>query len=244
MSCFRPLRLLAAALALGWASPAAAQSAQTCRAICAPTLHVQPSLIRSHLLSQPRFRRLNDGSVGELPSTSNLEVILLVAAKTAIPRTSLFTSVQWLPTAKAPANPFTQYSASELGDAKVRANLPSVTLGGSVDVVTKEQTGGWLGLSGYVADLFSRAARPGDESDFTHKLDLGATAHLGIFNRVAKKAWLHAVDGVVILDHVATGLPRRGDEVPKGERVFLDDVHNTSLIVGLSIPVAPLVPRS
>jgi hypothetical protein len=32
-------------------------------------------------------------------------------------------------------------------------------------------------------------------------------------------------------------------EVPKGERVFLDDVHNTSLIVGLSVPLAPLVPK-
>lgn len=232
-----PLALLAAPLG---PAPAAGQA---CRAVCAPTLHLQPSLIRSHLLSQPRFRRLSDGSVGELPAKSNLELILLVAAKTAIPRTSLFTSVQWLPTAKAPANPFTQYTASELGDAKVRANLPSLTMGASVDVVTKEQTGGWLGLSGYLADLFSRAARPEDESDFTHKLDLGATAHLGIFSRLPEKAWLHAVDGVVILDHVATGLPHRGDEVPKGERVFLDDVHNTSVIVGLSIPLAPLVPK-
>ena len=224
------------------ASPASAQQ-RHCRAICAPTLHLQPSMIRSHLFAQPRFRRLSDGSTGELASRSNLEIILLVAAKTAIPRTSLFTSVQWLPTAKAPANPFTQYTASELGDPKVRANLPSVTMGASVDVVTKEQTGGWLGIGGYLADLFSRAARPTDESDFTHKLDLGATAHLGIFSRLPKKVWLHSVDGVVILDHVATGLPRRGDEVPKGERVFLDDVHNTSLIVGLSVPLAPLAPR-
>jgi hypothetical protein len=160
----RSCLLLLLALLAASVAPAPA-AAQPCRAICAPTLHLQPSLIRSHLLAQPRFRRLSDGSVGELPSKSNLELILLVSAKTAIPRTSVFTSVQWLPTAKAPANPFTQYTASELGDAKVRANLPSVTLGASVDLLTKEQTGGWLGIGGYVADLFSRAARPTDESE-------------------------------------------------------------------------------
>jgi hypothetical protein len=232
--------LLAAVVA---ATPATPASAQSCRAICPPELHVQPSLIRSHVFSHPQFRRLADGSVGALPSRSNLELILLVDAKTALPRTSLFTSVQWLPTAKAAANPFTQYTASELGDAQVRANLPSVTMGASVALLTKDQTSGWLGISGYMADLFSRAARPDDESDFTHKLDLGATAHLGIFSRLPPKTWLHAVDGVVILDHVATGLPRRGDEVPNGERVFLDTVHNTSVIVGVSVPVAPLVPK-
>lgn len=240
-SCsIRTIVMLALSAAATGAIPAAAQG---CRAICAPALTVQPSLIRSHLFAQPRFRRLADGSVGELPAASNFELILVVAAQTAIPRTSLFTSVQWLPTAKAPANPFTQYTASELGDAKVRANIPSVTMGASVDAVTKPETGGWLSLSGYLADLYSRAARPDDESDFTHKLDLGLNAHLGIFSRLPKTAWLHAVDGVVILDYVATGLPRKGDEVPKGERVFLDDVHNTSLIVGLSVPVAPLVPK-
>lgn len=229
-------------LASAAASTAAAQ--QHCSSICAPSLHLETMAIRSHLLAHPRFQRLDDGSIGELASKTNLEVILLVSAPTAIPRTSLFTSVQWLPTAKAPANPFTQYSASELGDAKIRANLPSVTMGASVQALRMKDTNGWLGVGGYLGALFSRAARPHDESDYTRKLDLGVSAQLGIFNWLPKHAWLHAVNGVVLLDYVATGLPHAGDEVPDGERVFLDDVHATSLIVGISVPVAPLVPGS
>lgn len=43
-------------------------------------------------------------------------------------------------------------------------------------------TKGWLGLSVYAADLYSSAARPRDASAFTHKLDLGLSANIGLFN--------------------------------------------------------------
>ena len=44
------------------------------------------------------------------------------------------------------------------------------------------------------------------------------------------------------LDWVATGLPHAGDELPRGERVFLTGANATSLILGLSAPLAPPEP--
>ena len=41
-----------------------------------------------------------------------------------------------------------------------------------------------------------------------------------------------------LLDYVATGLPRAGDEVPVGRR-FLDDARPTSLILGFTLPITP-----
>jgi len=53
-----------------------------------------------------------------------------------------------------------------------------------------------------------------------------------------RAAWLRRVTVFSILDYVATGLPKAGDEVPVG-RVFESDARPTSLIAGLSLPVTP-----
>lgn len=235
------LSLHTISLALLLAVPARAQH-PGCRFICAPTLRLSPGVLRSHLVERPEVRSLSTGRVSRLPSKSNLEMVLFLSAPTAVPRTSLFTSLQWLPDARASTNPFTEYTAAEL-DEKVRSNLPSVSLGARFDVLTPEQTHGWLALDPYLADLFSRAARPGDESDYTHKLDVGATASVNLFARLPAHVWLHDVSAYVTLDDVLTGLPRAGDEVPRGSRVFLDDARAVSLIVGVSAPLAPLAPK-
>lgn len=223
------------------AQPAPAQ-AQHCALICAPMFSFTPALIRSHLFGNARVRSLSNGSATDIPSTNNAELVLGVGAPTVIPRLSMVASFQWLPTAADGTNPFTEYTATQL-DAKVRANTPSLTLGASISAVEPTATRGWLGLSAYVADLYSAAARPRDGSAFTHKLDLGLSASPGVFNWAPKRTRVHNVTGTAILDYVATGVPRAGDEVPAGERGFVTGARPAVLILGRLIPVAPGDPK-
>ena len=122
--------------------------------------------------------------------------------------------------------------------------MPSATLGVSVDAVTGGMTHGWVTADPYLGDLYSNAGRPDDRSAYTHKLDVGINLGVGMLNWLSPHAWLRNVKGFVILDDVLTGLPRAGDEVPQGERVFLTDARPAALIAGLSIPVAPLNPHT
>lgn len=222
------------------AIPVAAQSdAAPCSFICAPSLTFDVAANVSHIGMSPQVRSLSSGAVTRLPSTTNSMLLLVVAAPTAIPRTSLFTSLQWLPTASAKRNPFTEYTANELGDASIRANTLSATFGLSVTAIDRKMTKGWGTLAAYVGDLFSNAARPDDKSEYTHKLDLGLNATVTPFSRAAPKyTWLNGVSAFAILDLVATGLPKAGDEVPKGTRLFLDNAHALSLIFGVGLPIS------
>jgi hypothetical protein len=206
-----------------------------CRVLCVPSVAVMPAVIRTHLFGGPRVRSLATGAVDRLPGSSNFELIVAVSARTPVPRLSLFGSVQWLPNATEQRNPFTLYTASELGEP-VKANAPTVTMGASAAVVPAAMTQGLVDLAANVGDLYSQAARPTDKSAYTHKLDLALLAHLHAFAWTPPATWLHRVTVFSILDYVATGLPKAGDEVPVG-RVFETDARPTSLIVGLSLPV-------
>jgi hypothetical protein len=208
-----------------------------CHVLCAPSFALMPAVIRTHVFGGPRVRSLATGTRTRLPGTSDFEMIIAVAARTALPRLSLFGSVQWLPNASEQRNPFTLYTASELGEP-VRANAPTVTMGASVALLRAPATKGLLDLAVNAGDLFSQAARPGDKSAYTHKLDLDLVAHLHALAWTPGATWLHRVTVFSILDYVATGLPRAGDEVPVG-RVFETDARPTSLIAGLSLPVTP-----
>jgi hypothetical protein len=217
---------------------AAAQGAK-CRAICAPTFTFMPGGVTTDVMNAPKVRSLKTGQVQTLPSKTNLELIGSLVFPTALPRTSLYVSVQWLPTAKTAENPFTLYTAHEVGDS-IRANQPSVSLGASFGVLTPKQTSGWFGLNFNVADLYSAAARPNDTDVYTHKLDFDLVGTLNVFSKLPASNYFHGVGVYGILDWVATGLPHAGDEVPKGERVFVNDARPFTLIAGLSLPVAPL----
>ncbi len=224
--------------ALLFATPLRAQAARTkCRVLCTPTIDVMPALLRSHLFGGPRVRNAATGVVKRLPSLSNFEMIVAAASKTAIPRVSVFGSVQWLPNATEQRNPFTLYTANELGGA-VHANAATVTVGVSGSVVTAKQTAGIADVDVNVDDLFSQAARPGDRSSYTHKLDLELATHWHALDWTPPKTYAHRVTVFAILDYVATGLPHAGDEVPQG-REFLQDARPTSLIAGVSLPITP-----
>jgi hypothetical protein len=213
--------------------------ARHCRIVCSPTVSLMPGMLRTHLRGGPLVRNTGTNAEQRLPSSTNMEIIVATTASTALPRVSVFGSVQWLPNVSAQRNPFTLYSASELGTA-VRANAPTATAGLSISILPVAMTGGWLDLAGNVGDLFSQAARPGDASAYTHKLDLDLVAHGNVFSRMPAWTYMHRVSLFGILDYVATGLPRAGDEVPIG-RQFLSDARPLSLIVGVALPLTPPV---
>lgn len=231
-----PLLLIPAMAAiLVGTRPAAAQG--TCAIICNPTLAIEPSSITNHLFSQPTTRTLATGAMQQLPSTTNLEIIFAVGASTPWKRVSLYGSAQWIPNASEQRNPFTLYGASQLG-TQVRANAPTLGGGISISAISPKSTGGWLGIDAHVGDLYSSAARPNDTGAYTHKLDLGLIGNWSLFNSLPSKTYIHGVVFSALLDYVATGLPKAGDEVPKGERVFVTGVHSASLIAGLVFPIA------
>jgi len=216
-----------------------AQEPHHCALVCAPALTLMPGVIRTHALHAPRVRELATNQIVTLPGKSSFELIASFVAPTAVSRASLFASVQWLPNAKESANPYTLYTASDLGE-QLRANAPSVTMGVTLALLTPTMSQGWFTLNGNIGDLYSQAAEPDDKSSYSHKLDLDLVGTLNVFNELPKAEYLHRVGVYGILDFVATGLPKAGDEVPKGERVFVDDARSVSLIVGLSVPFAPL----
>jgi hypothetical protein len=199
-----------------------------------------PAMLRTHLFKGPRVQSLSTGDTHRLPSSSTFELIIGASSRTALPHVSVFGSAQWLPNATESRNPFTLYTAGELG-GPVRANAPTVTIGASAAVLSATQTRGWLDLAANVGDLFSQAARPGARSAYTHKLDLELATNVHVFDWTPRNTYLHRVTAVGILDYVATGLPRAGDEVPQGRR-FLTGARPTSLIAGLSFPITPATP--
>jgi hypothetical protein len=228
----------AATMSCLFARPIDAQrTGASCRILCSPVVSVMPALIRSHLFGGPRVVNTTTGAVHRLPSSSNFELIVAAASDTRVSRLGLFGSVQWLPNAAEGRNPFTLYTASELGGA-VHANAPTATFGASVKALTAAETHGALDVAVNVGGLFSKAARPTDRSAYTGKLDLELFTTWHIFAWTPPRTYVHRVSAFALLDYLASGLPRTGDEVPKGQR-YLDDARPTSLIAGLSIPLTP-----
>jgi hypothetical protein len=92
-------------------------------------------------------------------------------------------------------------------------------------------------------DLISPAREPDDARNFTHKLLLEWDGLWGIFKWLPENAWLRNVELYTTLQYTATGLPDAGDIVPEGEREWLDDASGWVYQTGLSMPLAPLVPK-
>ncbi len=231
------------ALAVPVAAPVAAQApAAPCHVLCSPALTFFPALNRSPIAGAPRVERLSDGSVRRLPPESNLQLTLVGTVQTPIPRVGLLGSVQWTPNATEQGNPFTRYTASEVGSTYLHANSPTVTLVATGALVRTADAAGWFDLSAHVGDLYGPAQRPDDRSSYTHKLELDLVTDAYPFARLARATWAHGVAVTVLLDYVATGLPRAGDEVPRGERRYLDAAHPLTLLAGLSLPIASTGP--
>jgi hypothetical protein len=233
-----PLVALAALCATGMVAGAQSRGSK-CRVLCAPTLTLMPAVIRSHVFGGPLVRDIATGASHHLSGSTNMEMIIATAARTPLPRLSVFASVQWLPNAGEAHNPFTLYTANELG-GRIRANAPTATFGLSGAALSAQQTHGWVDVDLNVGDLYSQAARPNDRSAYTHKLDLDLLTHWHAFAWTPPHTYGHRVTVFAILDYVATGLPAAGDEVPHG-RLFLQHARPTSLIAGLALPITPEV---
>lgn len=229
-----------AALLLGL-GPAAAR-AQDCKMLfCAPTLDLAPGLLANNLFGGPRVRMLPGDEEVRLPSEKHLDLLVQLRIPSTLPRTSFFVEASWTPFAGDETNEITGYDVSELEDAaEITDNLPSLQLGVSLALLKREATGGWLGLDVSVGDQFSPAAEPDEANKYTHKLDLGLDGTIAIFNWLPKGGWLSSVTAFLELGHVASGLADSGDEIPKGERLYLEDASPWSLRTGLTLPIAPI----
>lgn len=242
----RPMRDAVALGVLGLAllAPSArAQQKRSCHIVCAPSFSFRPSLMRTHLFSEPSVRVLSTGAVQNVPSKTAFAMQFNVNVPTVIPRTTLFANVTWFPNLSASSNPFTEYTANEVPGTRIRTNTPSLGLGVFVDALTTTETNGWFDFGGYIGDSFSKASQPTDASDYTHKLDLGVTGTLHPFNRLPPTNYIRNVSLLVGLDYRVTGLPKKGDVVPAGQREFLTGARPALLQIAFDFPLAPLFPR-
>lgn len=222
---------------------AGAQQQQSCRILCAPSFHFRPSLMRTHVFSEPTIRVDSTGAITHVPSQTAFALQFLLDVPTQIPRASLYATVTWFPNLSVSANPFTEYTANELPGTHIRSNTPSIGYGLFVDALQAQETGGWFDLGGYIGDSFSKAAQPTDASDYTHKLDLGVVGTVHPFSRLPQTNYLHNVTLLAGIDYRATGLPSKGDDVPKGTRTFVSGARPSLLQIALDFPVAPLFPK-
>ncbi len=237
----RMVGLVVLALAVA-AAPASAQR-RRCRYICSPSLDGLVGESISNVMTAAKVEALNPtGPVHALPSRHNLVLGLLVDAPTHFRWLDVFAWATWLPTATRSNNPFTQYTAAETGDT-IHADHVNLSMGAKLHLLPLRRTGGWLGVDGDIYDNFTPATRPKDTSTYTHKLVLQGDANLGIFNWLPRRTWLHAVGGFASLSYGATGLPEQGDVVPAGKREFTSDAHPFDLVLGVTVPLAPLVRR-
>lgn len=220
---------------------AGAQQSKPCTLICAPAVAFNVAANKSHVFGSPTVRNDTTGSITKVPSNTNLQLQVFTSARTRIDRLSVFAAVTWLPSAKTRANPFTEYTANQVGE-DIKANEVSLSMGALADVVPATMTHGYAALQAYLADLLSPAARPGDASTYTHKLDLGGVGLLYPFagmdsTSLARRSGIYLYAN---LDYVATGLPKAGDDVPKGVRTFVTGAKPAVLVFGAGLPIAPL----
>lgn len=216
-----------------------AQPAPRCLLLCAPELSVEPTITVAPLSSGTRVRELRTGTVAELEPEAGLELILALGIPTTLPRIGLTVEAIWAPFATTGANPFTGYSADETGE-EFRDDAVELEFELNIDLLEDAWTGGWLGAHFDVVDKFSPAESPRAGGLYTHKLDLELDVAVRPFRWLPPERWMHRVEVEGSLDYLVTGRPRRGDEVPRGELLYLDDADPWSFSVLLVLPLAPL----
>lgn len=220
---FRRLVRLPALFCLVWPTAALSQEEPPCVVLCAPELNFEPTLTVENLFARPRVATLQGGApvdTTRLAHETAFEAILAVDVPTEIPRVGLTLEVIW--------PPFADDNELEL---ELELNLL---------LLTEAETGGWADAHFDIVDQFSPAERPGSDRAYTHKLDFELDVAVAVLRWLPEGNWLRGLELEGSLDYLATGLPRRGDEVPSGEGVFLDDASGWSFSALLVLPLAPL----
>lgn len=235
--------VLAAAVAVALLGPASApaQEKARCLLLCAPELSFEPTLTFSNLFKRTPVLDLRENRTYEVEPSVDFEMILAMGIPTTIPRVGLTVEAIWAPFGKTSGNPFTGYASEDLG-TDVAENPVELEFELNTFLLQSEQTAGWIEAHFDVVDKFSAAERPADERFYTHKLDFELDVAASVFNWLPEGNWLRNLELEGSLDYLATGLPRRGDEVPKGEQRYLADASPWSISLLLVVPLAPLRP--
>ncbi|MEQ1856396.1 MAG: hypothetical protein ABL963_07995 [Longimicrobiales bacterium] len=201
----------------------ASAQAERCILLCAPELKFEPTLTFESLGTRARVDV--GGVVEETPRETVVELIFAVDIPTTIPRVGV--------TLEASFAPFK-------GPDGFRDNPPEIEAELNIDVLTEEQTGGWLSSHFDIVDKFSPGELPGDASAYTHKLDLELDTAFHLFSFLPDGRWLRNLELELSLDYLATGRPQAGDQI--GSDLYLDDESPWSASLVLVMPLAPLVP--
>ncbi len=216
----RFLTLVASAVLLGPAS-ATAQESERCLILCAPELNFEPTLSVENLFAPQRVAVVRDGGVRDtvqLGREAVFEAILAVDIPTQLPRIGLTLEAIWPP-------------FEDGNEVELEGEL-------NIELLTGQETGGWIGAHFDIVDQFSPAERPGGDRAYTHKLDFELDVAVAALRWLPEGNWLRHLELEGSLDYLATGLPRRGDEVD-GKR-FLDDASGWSFSALLVVPLAPI----
>ncbi|WP_447987155.1 hypothetical protein [Nitrospira sp. Nam74] len=221
---------------------AKAEDRDDCRFICTPLLSVFPSVVLQELFVQPRVRSLITGMEQTLNPTAHFGTIFNLQVPTTLPRVSLVGRVVIVSFADSDTNPFTGYTAKDLGIQSIDENAPILEYGVGLDLLNKQETKQWLDLQLNILALFAPAFQPGDSRAYHHQFgpDLLATFH--IFHWLPKDNWFRNVNFYMLLKYQATGLPRAGDVVPKDQLLWLNNASPLELWIGFGFPIAPLFP--
>jgi hypothetical protein len=225
-------------------SEARAQEPESCVLLCAPELKIEPTFTTSNLFGGPSIAELEGEEivgVGRQQRETEFEIILALGIPTEIPRLGVTVEAIWKPFARTARNPFTGRTAEELGAEGVRDNVLELEFELNLTLLDPKDTGGWVEVHFDVVDQLSPAARPGDRSVYTHKLDFELDTAVLLFHWLPRGSWLRNVEVELSLDYLATGRPRAGDLLPGGE-LFLEDASPWSLSLVFVFPLAPLFP--
>jgi hypothetical protein len=220
----RGVLLTAVVLAWGSFTPAAASAQErACRLLCAPDLKLEPTVTFENLGNRARVDV--GGVVEETAGETIFELIFAVGVPTTIPRVGL--------TLEAIFAPFE-------GTDGFRDNPPEIEAELNIDLIGEEQTGGWISSHFDVIDKFSPGELPGDESVYTHKLNLELDTAWHLFSFLPEGRWSRNLELELSIDYMVTGIPQTGDLV--GDELFLDDASPWSASLVFVMPLAPLVP--
>ena len=227
-----------ALLGSAFCAEAAAAQEEDCLLFCVPDLSFEPTITFENLGDRARVDV--GGSVEETERETVFELIFAVGVPTSIPRVGITLEAIFAPFKGTDEHPFTGETAEDLGRDEVRDNLPEIEAELNIDVLTEEQTGGWISSHFDVIDKFSPGELPGDEGAYTHKLNLELDTALHLFSFMPEGRWLRNLELELSIDYMATGIPQAGDLV--GDELYLDDASPWSASLVLVMPLAPLVP--
>lgn len=230
-----PATLLAG---MAWIAPAAEAQEEACRILCVPDLKLEPTITFENLGDRARVEV--GGVTQETEGETIFEIILAVGIPTTIPRVGITLEAIFAPFKGTDEHPFTGETAQDLGRDEVRDNLPEIEAELNIDVLTEEQTGGWISSHFDMIDKFSPGELPGDGSAYTHKLNLELDTAWHLFSFLPEGRWLRNLELELSIDYMATGIPERGDLV--GEELYLDDASPWSASLVFVMPLAPFVP--